>query len=66
MDSSGITVYYLKRVYNYQKPVLVKKILRDLNLNPEEHLVEVNGEIYTEDRLIKGGNVTVHKVTSAR
>jgi len=28
-------------------------------------LVEVDGKIYTEDRLIKGGNVTIHKVTSA-
>jgi len=27
--------------------------------------VEVDGKIYTEDRLIKGGNVTIHKVTSA-
>jgi len=65
VDSSGITVYYLGKVYHYQKSVLVKKILRDLNLNPEEHLVEVDGKIYTEDRLIKGGNVTIHKVTSA-
>ncbi|MCS7174651.1 MAG: hypothetical protein N2250_01085 [Pseudothermotoga sp.] len=44
----------------------MKKLLNEMGLNPLEHLVQVDGKLYTEDRIIKlGSRVVIHKVTSA-
>ncbi|AEH51282.1 ubiquitin family protein [Pseudothermotoga thermarum] len=65
MDSR-ILVEYKGKVYEYEKPKRVIDILKDLNLNPLEHVVIVNDEIYTEDRVVKSGSkVVIKKVTSA-
>ncbi len=65
MDS-GILVEYQGKSYRYEKPKRAIEILKDLNLNPLEHLVIVDGEIYTEDRVVKeGSKAVIKKVTSA-
>lgn len=59
-------VRYQEKVYDFEKSVTVREILKELNLNPEEHVVVVDGQIYTEDRVIKrGSQVVIYKVTSA-
>ncbi|WP_277601794.1 hypothetical protein [Fervidobacterium sp. 2310opik-2] len=41
-------------------------MLKRLNLNKEEHLIVVDGELYTEDRVIKKDKeVKLIKVTSS-
>ncbi|ANE42281.1 sulfur transfer protein involved in thiamine biosynthesis [Fervidobacterium ngatamarikiense] len=41
-------------------------LLKKLGLNPEEHLIIVDGELYTEDRVIKKDKeVKIVKVTSS-
>ncbi len=65
MDSR-ILVEYLGKTHEYDKSRRVIEILKDLNLNPLEHVVIVDGEIYTEDRVVrKGSRVVIKKVTSA-
>lgn len=65
MDSS-LKIIYQGKVYEFEKSLKVREILKRLNLNFEEHVVVVNGQIYTEDRVIKkGSEVVIHKVTSA-
>ncbi|MEJ5229180.1 MAG: hypothetical protein WHT65_04180 [Pseudothermotoga sp.] len=61
-----ITVLYQGKTYEFDRPLAVKDILKKLSLNSEEHVVVVDGEIYTEDRTVKvGSSVVIHKVTSA-
>ncbi|MBC7123065.1 MAG: hypothetical protein H5T94_07530 [Pseudothermotoga sp.] len=49
-----------------EKSLTVKQLLKELRLNPLEHLVQVDGKLYTEDRLIRvGSRVIIHRVTSA-
>lgn len=64
MDNS-VEVSYQGKIYKFEGSVLVKDILKKLNLNPEEHVVVVDDQIYTEDRRVnKGMKVIIHKVTS--
>ncbi|MFN4189787.1 MAG: MoaD/ThiS family protein [Pseudothermotoga sp.] len=59
-------VIYQGMVYDFEKSLTVREVLKKLNLNPEEHVVVVDGQVYTEDRVIKkGSEVVIHKVTSA-
>jgi sulfur carrier protein len=61
-----ITVNYQGRTYKFEGSIKVIDILKKLGLNSEEHVVLVNGEIYTEDRMVKiDSNVEIHRVTSA-
>ncbi len=59
-------VIYQGKGYHFEKSLTVRELLKKLNLNPEEHVVVVDGQVYTEDRVIKkGSEVVIHKVTSA-
>ncbi|HEY8543346.1 MAG TPA: hypothetical protein VIL29_13255 [Pseudothermotoga sp.] len=59
-------VIYQEKVYEFEKSISVREVLKKLNLNSEEHVVIVDGQIYTEDRVIrKGSQVVIRKVTSA-
>ncbi|MEN3007895.1 MoaD/ThiS family protein [Pseudothermotoga sp.] len=61
-----IIVTYKGKTFEIEKPLTVKKLLNEMGLNPLEHLVQVDGKLYTEDRIIKlGSRVVIHKVTSA-
>ncbi|MGJ8454103.1 MoaD/ThiS family protein [Pseudothermotoga sp. U03pept] len=61
-----ITVLYQGKIYEFERSLTVKEILKKLGLNSEEHVVVVDDEIYTEDRIVKtGSRVVIHKVTSA-
>lgn len=43
-------------IENFEKPMIVKELLKKLKLNPEQYLVLTgNGEIVTEDYLVKMG-----------
>lgn len=65
MDNRIIVIYQGKN-FEFEKPLTVRKLLSELRLNPLEHLVQVDGKLYTEDRIIKlGSSVVIHKVTSA-
>lgn len=65
MDNRRIVVLYQGKTFEFEKPMTVKKLLDELRLNPVEHLVQVDGKLYTEDRTIKlGSQVVIHKVTS--
>lgn len=59
-------VKYEGKVYEFAEALRGYELLRRLNLNPEEHLIIVGGELYTEDRTIKGDvEVVIVKVTSS-
>lgn len=59
-------VIYQEKVYEFEKSMPVREVLKKLNLNSEEHVVIVDGQIYTEDRVIKkGSQVVIRKVTTA-
>lgn len=65
MDNRRIVVVYQGKTFEFEKPTTVKQLLNELRLNPLEHLVQVDGKLYTEDRTIKpGSRVVIHKVTS--
>lgn len=53
------------KIYEFQKPILVSKLLEQLSLNRETHLVSVNGRLVTEDfRLAIDDEVKVIRVIS--
>ncbi|WP_448523301.1 hypothetical protein [Pseudothermotoga sp.] len=66
MDNRRIVVFYQGKTIELEKSLTVKQLLKELRLNPLEHLVQVDGKLYTEDRIIKlGSRIVIHKVTSA-
>ncbi|KAF2957448.1 sulfur transfer protein involved in thiamine biosynthesis [Thermotoga sp. Ku-13t] len=66
MDNRRIVVVYQGRTFEFEKSMTVKQLLNELRLNPLEHLVQVDGKLYTEDRTIKpGSQVVIRRVTSA-
>lgn len=66
MDSRRIVVFYQGKTIELEKSLTVKQLLKELRLNPLEHLVQVDGKLYTEDRIIElGSRVIIHRVTSA-
>jgi sulfur carrier protein len=62
----SLKVRYEFKTYEFDESLKGIELLKRLNLNPEEHLIIVDGEIYTEDRVIKKDReVTIVKVTSS-
>ncbi|MCX7653084.1 MAG: hypothetical protein N2Z58_00175 [Fervidobacterium sp.] len=59
-------VEYEFKIYEFNESLKGYELMKRLNLNPEEHLIIVDGELYTEDRIIKKDqNVKIVKVTSS-
>jgi len=59
-------VFYQGKTIELEKSLTVKQLLKELRLNSLEHLVQVDGKLYTEDRIIElGSRVIIHRVTSA-
>ncbi|AFG35665.1 hypothetical protein QQE94_07495 [Fervidobacterium pennivorans subsp. shakshaketiis] len=59
-------VFYEFKTYEFDESMRGYDLLKKLGLNPEEHLIIVDGELYTEDRVIKKDKeVKIVKVTSS-
>ncbi|MDM7320097.1 sulfur transfer protein involved in thiamine biosynthesis [Fervidobacterium sp. SC_NGM5_O18] len=59
-------VFYEFKIYEFNESMRGYDLLKKLGLNPEEHLIIVDGELYTEDRVIKKDKeVKIVKVTSS-
>uniref|UniRef100_A0A7C4VSU2 Thiamine biosynthesis protein ThiS n=1 Tax=Fervidobacterium thailandense TaxID=1008305 RepID=A0A7C4VSU2_9BACT len=59
-------VKYDYKTYQFDESMRGYELLKKLGLNPEEHLIIVDGELYTEDRVIrKDKEVLIVKVTSS-
>lgn len=59
-------VHYEFEVLEFSESLRGYELLKRLGLNPEEHLIIVDGELYTEDRVIKKDKeVKIVKVTSS-
>lgn len=59
-------VFYEFKTYEFDESMRGYDLLKKLRLNPEEHLIIVDGELYTEDRVIKKDKeVKIVKVTSS-
>lgn len=59
-------VKYDYKTYQFDESMRGYELLKKLGLNPEEHLIIVDGELYTEDRVIKKDKeVLIVKVTSS-
>jgi sulfur carrier protein len=66
VDNRRIVVFYQGKTIELEKSLTVKQLLKELRLNPLEHLVQVDGKLYTEDSIIElGSRVIIHRVTSA-
>jgi sulfur carrier protein len=66
VDNRRIVVFYQGKTIELEKSLTVKQLLKELRLNSLEHLVQVDGKLYTEDRIIElGSRVIIHRVTSA-
>jgi sulfur carrier protein len=62
-----VKVFYEFKIYEFNESMRGYDLLKKLGLNPEEHLIIVDGELYTEDRVIKKDKeVKIVKVTSSR
>lgn len=61
-----IKVEYMGKIYTFDgKRINVGSLLDKLSLNPETHLVVVNGELRTEDEFIMDGeNCKIIRVIS--
>jgi sulfur carrier protein len=61
-----VKVFYEFKTYEFDESMRGYDLLKKLGLNPEEHLIIVDGELYTEDRVIKKDKeVKIVKVTSS-
>jgi len=61
-----VKVFYEFKIYEFNESMRGYDLLKKLGLNPEEHLIIVDGELYTEDRVIKKDReVKIVKVTSS-
>jgi sulfur carrier protein len=61
-----VKVFYEFKIYEFNESMRGYDLLKKLGLNPEEHLLIVDGELYTEDRVIKKDKeVKIVKVTSS-
>lgn len=61
-----MVVKYDYKIYQFEESMRGYELLKKLGLNPEEHLIIVDGELYTEDRVIKKDKeVQIVKVTSS-
>jgi sulfur carrier protein len=61
-----VKVFYEFKIYEFNESMRGYDLLKKLGLNPEEHLIIVDGELYTEDRVIKKDKeVKIVKVTSS-
>ncbi|MFN6991266.1 MAG: hypothetical protein ACK4MM_00950 [Fervidobacterium sp.] len=61
-----LKVKYEFKTYEFDKSLKGYELLERLQLNPEEHLIIVDNELYTEDRIIKKDkDVEIVKVTSS-
>ncbi|MEJ5257538.1 MAG: hypothetical protein WHS64_04730 [Fervidobacterium sp.] len=59
-------VFYEYQTFEFDESLRGYELLKKLGLNPEEHLIIVDGELYTEDRVIrKDKEVKIVKVTSS-
>ncbi len=63
----GIKVVYENKEYLFEKEKMkIIEILKNLQLNPEEHIVVVQEQLYTEDRVVKSlDEIRIFKVTSS-
>ncbi len=63
----GIKVVYDNKEYLFEKEKMkIIAILKNLQLNPEEHIVVVNEQLYTEDRVVSSlDEIRIFKVTSS-
>jgi sulfur carrier protein len=52
----AVKVEHKGKIEELQNPKTVKNLLKMLNLNENEVLVSVNGELATEDTVIKDGD----------
>jgi len=55
VDNRRIVVFYQGKTIELEKSLTVKQLLKELRLNSLEHLVQVDGKLYTEDRIIELG-----------
>lgn len=61
-----LKVKYEFKTYEFNESLRGYELLKRLQLNPEEHLIIVGNELYTEDRIIKKDkDVKIVKVTSS-
>ncbi|MFN4200410.1 MAG: hypothetical protein ACK4FU_03990 [Fervidobacterium gondwanense] len=59
-------VFYEYQTFEFNESLRGYELLKRLGLNPEEHLIIVEDELYTEDRVIrKDKEVKIVKVTSS-
>lgn len=59
-------VFYEYQTFEFDESLRGYELLKKLGLNPEEHLIIVEDELYTEDRVIrKDKEVKIVKVTSS-
>ncbi|MBI9047543.1 MAG: MoaD/ThiS family protein [Anaerolineaceae bacterium] len=52
----AITIKLRKKIFTVEKSTSVKKTLKMIGLNPESYLVIRDGELITEDELLKPGD----------
>jgi len=61
-----VKVFYEYQTFEFNESLRGYELLKRLGLNPEEHLIIVEDELYTEDRVIrKDKEVKIVKVTSS-
>jgi sulfur carrier protein ThiS len=60
-----MNVNYDGREYTFEKPMLVSRLLEELSINKEGHLVVANNKLVTEDHHLQAGDtVRVIRVVS--
>ncbi|OAA31358.1 hypothetical protein AT15_07630 [Kosmotoga arenicorallina S304] len=58
-------VFLDDKEFSFNKPISVKRLLESLNLNPESHIVLVNGAIKTPDsKISEDANVRIVRAVS--
>jgi len=52
-----ITIIYRNQETKFEKTITVKEALREMKLSAETHLAVKNGELVTEDEILRDGDI---------
>lgn len=60
-----VVVEFNNRDYQFDDGVKVRRVIKDLKINPETVLLIYNDQLITEDEILKGGTLRIRSVISS-
>jgi sulfur carrier protein ThiS len=56
MNTKDAKIKFKEHVYNVRTNTTIRRVLKDLNFQPDAHLIIRNGILITDDEMLKDGD----------